>query len=450
MDLESPLGDDEFAALMARLGPFEARPHLAVAVSGGRDSLCLALLLHRWVRGRRGRITALTVDHGLRPESAAEARQVRRWLDSRGIAHRTLRWRRNGAARRFPGGLQAAARSARYRLLCAACREAGILHLALAHQRDDQAETFLLRLDRGSGLDGLAAIAPIADRQGVRLLRPLLPVPRARLAATLRACRQAWIDDPSNEDDAHTRIRLRRLMPSLAETGVTSAGLADAVTALGRIRQAMEGAVATVLAAAAEIDPAGYVRLDPAALADVPAEVSERALARCLLAIGGAVYAPRLERLLRLRDRIAGGRLSGGATLGGCRIARHKDHLVICRELAAAGPPCPLPANGTVVWDGRFTLALVGPRQRGPGRLQVAALGEEGYRAVLAHRPDLRAHPIPALVRPVLPALWRAGKGRKGPFAVPHLDYRAGNPQVSVSIDFVPIHALAASRFTVA
>ena len=449
MDLQSPLGDEEFAALMERLGPFEARPHLAVAVSGGRDSLCLAILLQRWAKPRRGRITALTVNHGLRPESAAEAAQVRRWLAAHGITHRTLHWQRSGAVRRFPGGLQAAARDARYRLLSAACREFGILHLALAHQRDDQAETFLLRLDRGSGLDGLAAIAPIADRQGIRLLRPLLPVPRARLAATLQAWRQDWIDDPSNEDDAHTRIRLRRLLPTLAETGVTPARLAGAATALGQVRQAMEEAVASVLAAAAEIDPAGYLRLDPVALTAAPVEVSQRALARCLMAIGGGAYAPRRERLIRLHDRIAGGRLGGGATLGGCRIARHKDRLVICREMAAIGPPCPLPAGATVVWDGRFALALPS-QQRRTGRFQVAALGEAGYRAVLAHRPDLRGHPIPALVRPVLPALWQAGRGRKRPLAVPHLDYRAGNPQVSVSIDFVPLHALAASRFTVA
>src|SRR5262245_55954926 len=206
MDTQSPLRDDEFTALMERLGPFEARPHLAVAVAGGRDSLCLALLLHRWVQGRRGRITALTVDHRLRPESAAEAARVRRWLATHGIAHRTLRWQR-GDARSATSGLQAAAREARYRLLCSACRELGILHLALAHQRDDQAETFLLRLDRQSGPDGLAAIAPIADRQGIRLLRPLLPVPRARLAATLQAWRQHWIDDPSKIGRASCRER---------------------------------------------------------------------------------------------------------------------------------------------------------------------------------------------------------------------------------------------------
>jgi tRNA(Ile)-lysidine synthase len=448
MDAESALRDHEFAALMDKVGPFEARPQLAIAVSGGRDSLCLALLLHRWVRRRRGRITALTVDHGLRPESAAEAAQVHRWLAVRDIAHRTLHWQRDAEAQHFAGGLQAAAREARYRLLCGACRDLGILHLALAHQRDDQAETLLLRLSRGSGLDGLAAIAPVTEREGVRLLRPLLPVPRARLAVTLQACRQDWIDDPSNENDAHTRIRLRRLLPSLADAAVTPERLAAAAAALGRARQAMEDGVAALLTDAVEIDPAGYLRLDAGELARAPAEVSQRALARCLMAIGGSAYGPRLERLIRLHDRIVTG-LGGGATLAGCRIVRHRDRLVICRELAAVAPPFPLPLGETIVWDGRFAIARSGREVR-PRRLQVAALGEEGYRAVLARRPDLRAHPIPALARPVLPAIWPAGTPRRSPVAVPHLDYRQGNPQVSVGIDFVPIHALAGSRFTVA
>lgn len=449
MNSESPLTDEEFAALMDRLGPFEARPHLAVAVSGGPDSLCLSLLLQRWVRSRHGRITALTVDHGLRPESAAEARQVRSWLAAQGIAHRTLRWDRGADAPPLGGGLQAAAREARYRLLGTACRKLGILHLALAHQRDDQAETFLLRLARGSGLDGLAAMAAAGDRDGIRLLRPLLPVPRSRLAATLRARRQEWIEDPSNANTAHARIRMRRLLPSLAETGVTAARLAETSAALGRARQSMEDAVAELLSAAVEIDPAGYLWLDPAALAGAPAEVSQRALARCLMAIGGGAYGPRLERLLRLHGQIAAGRLGAGATLGGCRIVSLKGRLLICRELAAVEAACALAAQAAQRWDGRFIVALGGGNQK-TGRFQLAALGAAGYRAILALQPELRRHRIPAMARPVLPALWRAGKAGKGPIAVPHLDYRAGNSQVSVDIEFVPAQALTASRFTVA
>ena len=265
------LTDDEFSALMDRLGPFEMRPHIAVAVSGGRDSLCLVLLLHRWARRRRGQITALTVDHGLRPDSAAEARTVGCWLRAHKIGHAILTWNRRNQPP--PGsGLQAAAREARYRLLCGHCRDLGILHLALAHQRDDQAETFLLRLGRGSGLDELAGMAPVTERDGMRLLRPLLPVPRDRLAATLRGWGQDWIDDPTNENTAHTH-RLRRLLPSLAEIGVSAGRLAETAAVLGQARAAMDRAVAGILAAGVEIDPAGYLWLEPSVLAGAPAEV---------------------------------------------------------------------------------------------------------------------------------------------------------------------------------
>jgi tRNA(Ile)-lysidine synthase len=444
----TPLTDDEFTALMDRLGPFEARPHIAVAVSGGRDSLCLALLLQRWARRRHGRITAFTVDHGLRPDSAAEAQTVGRWLRAQGINHAILRWDRRD--RPPPGsGLQAAARQARYRLLCGQCRGLGVLHLALAHQRDDQAETLLLRLGRGSGPDGLACMAPVTERDGVRLLRPLLPVHRGRLAATLRSQGQDWIDDPTNENTAHTRIRLRRLLPALAEAGVTAERLADATGALGRARAAMDEAVAGVLAAEAEIDPAGYLWLDPAALAGVPVGVGRRVLARCLMAVGGGGYAPRSERLNRLYDQIGGGGLASGATLAGCQIRGKGGRLLICRELAAAGPAVALIPGATQAWDGRYAVTLTHARRR-TGRLQVAALGSDGNRRVLAERPDLRHGPVPAAVRPVLPSIWTANGPRRELLAVPHLDYWVGNPQVSVSIEFVPLHALAQSRFTVA
>ena len=187
-----PLADREFAARIERLGPFERHPEIAVAVSGGPDSLALAILLDRWARRRGGRAIALTVDHGLREESAAEARRVGRWMRGRGIAHHILVWR----GRKPKHGVQAAARDARYALLESWCRRHAILHLALAHHRDDQIETFLMRLGRGSGLDGLAAMPAIAERGGVRLLRPLLDIDKARLVASLAAMGQGWIEDP--------------------------------------------------------------------------------------------------------------------------------------------------------------------------------------------------------------------------------------------------------------
>ncbi|WP_119423020.1 tRNA lysidine(34) synthetase TilS, partial [Desertibaculum subflavum] len=201
---------------MAALGAFPGHPDLAVAVSGGADSLALVLLAQGWTAAQGGRLLALTVDHGLRPEAAREALQVKRWLAARGVAHRTLRWR----GPKPKANLAAAAREARYALLFAACRRARFRALAVAHHREDQAETFLLRLGRGSGVDGLAAMAPVSERDGIALLRPLLDMPRDRLRAALAAAGQDWIEDPGNADPARARTAVRALLPALAAAGL--------------------------------------------------------------------------------------------------------------------------------------------------------------------------------------------------------------------------------------
>lgn len=430
---------------MRAVEPFESRPRVAVAVSGGSDSMALALLAAHWAARRGGVITAITVDHGLRPAAAAEARQVGRWLRARGVAHRILRWRPPAGA--LSGGLQAAARAARYGLLADWCCRHGVLHLALAHQQEDQAETLLLRMARGSGLDGLAAMAPVTERAGVRLIRPLLPIARARLRATLEGARQPWIDDPSNDDPAHARIRMRRLLPVLAAEGLDVARLSATAAHLGRARAAIDDAVAVVLAAAAALLPAGYVRLDVDVLKDAPAEVSLRALARCLMVVGGQTYVPRLDRLERLHARLRSGGLRGGATLGGCLVMPLRGTLLICREPEMATEETVIASGATVVWDARFRIVRppAGPSRR-TDRLVVRRLGTDGWAALVAREPGLRGHPMPPAVRPSLPALWDA----HGVVAVPHLDRAATDPDMTISAAFVPRVPLAGVRFTAA
>lgn len=301
-----------FARLMARFGPFESRPELAVAVSGGRDSLSLALLAHEWTGGLGGRIVALIVDHGLRSEAAGEAAATASLLRGCGIECLVLHW--TGA--KPVAGLQEAARAARYRLLRDVCRERGILHLLVAHHADDQAETIAMRAARASGPDGLAGMAALVEWPEVRLLRPLLSVPRARLSATLVARGVAWIDDPSNIDPRFERARLR---------------LAGAVEAASpgadRVRVGREVHAARVGAALLESREEGSVAIDRTAFDRLPPDTRARLMSRVVQALGGGHHPPRRDRLDRALVRMGAAANRGKSgrgedfTLSGCRFA---------------------------------------------------------------------------------------------------------------------------------
>lgn len=450
---------EDFDRLMSGLGPFEPRPHVAAAVSGGADSMALALLLADWLAPRGGRLTAFTVDHGLRPGSAGEATWVARQMKPRGIAHHILRWRGPKPAKMPGGSRQAAARAARYDLLLQACEARGIFHLALAHHLEDQAETFLLRLGRGSGLDGLAAMAPVSETSGLRLLRPLLGLTKAALMATLRARGQEWIEDPSNDDGAFARVRLRRLLPDLAGEGMTPARLGSATHNLGRARAALEGDVAAALARAVRPDPAGFLDLDPALLRAESAEVSLRALARCLMAVGGCDYTPRLARLERLHGHLENG-LSRGVTLGGCRIlpgqtAAGAGRWLIVREAGRSAPAAVKP-GGRLLWDGRFQVRLARAAaaeavEESAGEMTIGALGAAGWRHLAetleAAGSGARAARIPLAARGALPAL----SDGAGLAAVPPVGYFRDRTTAKrlKECRFAPTNGLTSPAFTV-
>jgi tRNA(Ile)-lysidine synthase len=307
---------------MAALGPFEDRPIIAAAVSGGADSMALILLLDRWARARGGAAIALTIDHRLRPEAAAEARQVATWLASHGIAQRTLTWAHGGSGPR--SALQAKARQERYRLLAGWCRRRGVLHLALAHHAGDQAETVLMRLARGAGIDGLAGMSASLARDGVRLIRPLLLIEPRRLRASLAAAGQDWLEDPSNRDERFERVRWRRVVPP--EQRVP---LALAAAEIGRERRQREHDLADLLARA-RLGPGGHLELPLEALLTAPPALALAAIARCLMSVGGEPYPPRRESLERLLASLAMG--SPARTLGGCRVATRGGRLIVQPE----------------------------------------------------------------------------------------------------------------------
>jgi tRNA(Ile)-lysidine synthase len=424
-----PVGAAEFADLMAQFAPFERGAALAVAVSGGPDSLSLALLAQAWAAAHDATVTALIVDHGLRPESAEEAATVAGWLSALGLPAVILRWDGPKPAT----GIQAAARDARYRLLRDWCRQAGVLHLLLGHQRDDQAETVLLRAGRGSGADGLAGMAAVIEHPECRLLRPLLTVPAVRLRATLQARGQAWIDDPSNRNTAFARVRIRSTLEGRTPCSTAAAGA---------VRRAAEAATARLLARSVAIYPEGWATIDPAPWRAATPDLARRALLRVVLAVGGGAYPPRGERVEPALDALLGGQLGRGRTLGGCRLVPRGPLVLVARE-AGRAPAVDISEAGQFVWDDRFILRVACAK----AAATLAPLGEPGWREILATAPEVRTkappHPVPAS----LPAVFDL----EGVGNVPHLMYgrRGADPDSVrvVSAMFRPRHALAGPGF---
>jgi len=297
------------------------RAPFAVAVSGGGDSLALMHLLAGFARA--GKLLApvvLTVDHGLNKTAARDARQVAAWAKKAGLKAQVLVWRGD----KPKAGIEALAREARYRLMGAWMAKKGIATLFVGHTEDDQAETFLLRLARGSGLDGLSAMRaeapwPVPGFEGLAVARPLLGVSRAVLRDHLTAAGQAWLDDPMNDDTAFDRVKVRRARAALEEAGLSATRIAAAARHLGRVRESLEVVTQAVMARAVRDSTQGLL-LDPKALAAAPRELGLRALASVLMTVSGQPYRPRFDSLERLFDTLSNPRARTSVTLHGCHI----------------------------------------------------------------------------------------------------------------------------------
>ena len=394
---------------MAPLGPFGPAPRLAAGVSGGPHSLALALLADRWARRRGGDVLALVADHGLRPESAAEAAHVHGLLAGCGVAAQVVRL---GLA--TGPSMQERARAARLAALAGAAAAAGRPWLLLGHHRGDQAETLLFRALRGSGPGGLAAMAPARDGGAALLLRPLLGVAPAALEAVLIEAGLTPVRDPSNLDPRFARIRLRQALADPGGTGPGIAALGAAATAFAARRGRASAALAARLALAAEIRPEGFARIHPTALGRDA--VAAAALAWLAGLVGGAGFAPSPARAAALLD-------AGGGTLAGAWLRPATGGAwLLARDPGAIAAPVEAVAGAG--WDGRFRLT-------GPGR--------PGWRigAVGASAAGLRGlSNLPSAVLRALPAI-RDPNGALA--AVPAMDYPSPNACAPFVMTFAPV-----------
>lgn len=383
------------------LVPLARFPRVALAVSGGPDSLALMHLAAKW-RDRHGgpALFVLTIDHGLRAGSRAEAETVGRAAKAYDVSHAILTWTHGGVDAR----VQARAREARYDLMAAYCTAHHIQALVTAHHLDDQAETFLMRLKRGSGLDGLAAIPQEGSWAGLTLLRPLLDIPKARLVATADEAGLSYVTDPSNQDARFERGRLRGAVDALAGLGLTPEAIALSARRLRRARAALEAAADDFLGRHTETSAAGYAVIGLGALLSAAEEIALRALARLIFTVGGASEPARLAKLEALLAALRADP-DKAHTLGGCRITPRHGRLLFFREMRKAGlPELELGPGERMLWDNRFRIEL-GAHESAP--ITVRALGEEGLKALK----EREALP-PSLPRPAaraLPGCWRGG-----------------------------------------
>lgn len=344
-------------AVLARLFAPAARERaIGLAVSGGPDSLALMLLAQRWAAMQQTppRLIVYSLDHGLRPEAAGEVAMVLAAAAERGLEARGLAWTGDK-----PGtGISEAARQARYRLIGAAMQADGADMLLTAHHRMDQAETILMRLAHGSGIEGLKAMTPLAMVEGVRVFRPLLDVEPTSLAALVEDAGLIAVQDPSNDDSAYERVRWRRLMPVLAEEGLDSAALSRFATRMAEADQALAQMADAAFEELARLDGFGAASLPLAALKALSPAIGRRLLGRVLNIVGGRQKPRALGQIERLYDQIAENGLHRATTLLGSVIRVKGDILTLSREPGRALPDeQSLPPRGELIWDERFRIA---------------------------------------------------------------------------------------------
>ncbi len=387
---------------------------IAVAVSGGADSMALVLLADAWAKQHNGRIIALTVDHGLRPESATEADTVHSWLTQRKIEHHILRWEGDKPS----SNLQSLAREARYALMTSWCKQHQITYLLTAHHQQDQAETVLLRLERGSGVDGLSGIPVQTERDGIILLRPLLLLTPEQLRLYLHEQNQNWIEDPSNQNTRFSRVRMRQWLAQQEDKALITSRLADTAHHLSRTRSYLEEQTHHAFQTSVTLHPEGYALFTPH---DYHEEIGLRLLSLLLRLISGHDQKPRFEQLWHLYQALQQPDTYTAHTLEGCLIAPYQGKILFCREYAALPASYAIESGSFLRWDNRFDLKIT---LHTPLPLTIVPLGQEGY---LAWKKEFSSHSafetiqrLPKFVLYGLPVV----RSLENIVAIPHIQYK--------------------------
>jgi tRNA(Ile)-lysidine synthase len=325
-------------------------------------------------------------------------------------------------------------------LLTKFCADHGNAFLCTAHHQDDQIETFLSRLCRGSGVYGLSGMSARQMHNGISILRPFLQFEKSRLTATLVTANQNWIDDPSNDNDRFTRVKLRQLRGTFADLGLDTHRLLRTIDRMQSARSVIERQVKICSSESVNWSLFGFCQIDGATLTKYDQEIALRVLGECLASIGGGDYTPRYDSLYELYIGLSGGGEISARTLGGCIIESTGSVITICREHQAIAIKTAI--GDKMIWDGRFEVRADGM----PDNIDcfIAPLGMDGWRDIVQSRPDLRDIRMPIHAKYALPAIKMRREGVDETLAAPHLNYWKDQIIQSnwsaLSINFRPRH----------
>lgn len=422
-----PIRAEEFASVLETL-QHPAHAPLALAVSGGPDSMALAICALRWAQTTNTKLVAFIVDHALRPQSGDETEQTHKTLSQLGMNSEILRWEHAPIVTR----LHSTARKARYQLLMDACKKHGFDTLMLAHQREDQAETILMRLAKGSGIDGLAGMATKSESEGIRLLRPLLAFPKERLIATCGEAHISFITDPSNMSDQFARGRLRRVLPLLEKEGFTVDRLFDLGHRAAEARDALDHYANIFIQQHAQQDVAGVIRIDRAAMISQPRAIIQRVMTSALQAIYAQDYAPEYTTLNSLITTLLAPDTMPPRTLHGCLISLNEKYIIIMREYAGISDAPTLRPGETTSWDDRWNVAL--SPDAPVGDYIIRPLGNPPQNVIEKLAPGLTRLVPQGRARASLPSLWQGRTNAESLSFIPFLTEENAAPLASATL----------------
>ena len=376
---------------------FSVQGHFALAVSGGADSLALLLLVHRVLKEKKNvKFTVLTVNHGLRSESDNEAQYVAHIAQELGFACAVLTW----CGPKPKSGIQAAARQARYDLMTQWCRQYQANALIVAHHLEDQVETFILRLMRGSGLDGLAAMQSVSVKNDIYVIRPFLDVPRDYLHEFLKDTSLNPIHDPSNRDEKYTRIRVRKILDILHQEGLHKEKIATTILRLKSAKEALTDLTYQRMNQMITQNHLGEIYIDREKFVTLPEDIGLRCLR--LIFSSDTSYPPRASKLLSLWEDIVSHKMQR-RTLQGCDIRLRKKSIIIMRELSAICHICDIKTGETLLWDNRFYVSYYAQCE---DSLLIRSLGMEGLK-ILRNQGCILPKDFSSSLYATLPAIWK-------------------------------------------